>query len=199
MKSVLASIKPKYCELIANGKKRFEIRKTRPKIDTPFKCYMYCTSSDVHECLLLNEGGVQLICAINYKTAIPCGGYIGNGKVIGEFVCDDIQTFKVFENGAVQYWNRYNLEQSGLTYDEVAKYIGINNNGYAWHISDFVIYGEPNEIYEFYSACKNEAENDCSKCIDGGKQNCFALTRPPQSWCYVEELRGLNGFRTKSI
>jgi predicted transcriptional regulator len=28
MKSVLISIKPKYCELIANGKKTVEVRKT---------------------------------------------------------------------------------------------------------------------------------------------------------------------------
>ena len=43
MKSVLISIKPKWCELIASGKKTIEVRKTRPKCDTPFKCYIYCT------------------------------------------------------------------------------------------------------------------------------------------------------------
>lgn len=43
MKSVMISIKPKYCELIASGKKTVEVRKTRPKIETPFKCYIYCT------------------------------------------------------------------------------------------------------------------------------------------------------------
>ena len=40
MKAVLISIKPKWCELIASGKKTVEVRKTRPKIDTPFKCYI---------------------------------------------------------------------------------------------------------------------------------------------------------------
>lgn len=43
MKSVLISIKPKWCELIVNGKKTIEVRKSRPKIDIPFKCYIYCT------------------------------------------------------------------------------------------------------------------------------------------------------------
>lgn len=43
MKSVLISIKPKWCELIANGKKTLEVRKTRPKLEVPFKCYIYCT------------------------------------------------------------------------------------------------------------------------------------------------------------
>ena len=46
MKSVLISIKPKYCELIANGKKTVEVRKTRPKIKFPFKCYIYCTKGE---------------------------------------------------------------------------------------------------------------------------------------------------------
>lgn len=37
MKEVLFSIQPKWRELIANGKKTVEVRKTRPKIETPFK------------------------------------------------------------------------------------------------------------------------------------------------------------------
>ena len=121
------------------------LEKTRPKINTPFKCYMYETKG-------------RVIQTETWPSGRHLKYYDGRGKVIGEFVCYDIQTFKVFENRTVQYWNRYNLEQSCLTYDEVAKYIGINNNGYAWHISDLVIYGEPNEIYEFYSACKEDCK-----------------------------------------
>ena len=44
-KAVLISIKPKWCELIASGKKTVEVRKTNPKLDTPFKCYIYCTKA----------------------------------------------------------------------------------------------------------------------------------------------------------
>ena len=44
MKSVLMSIRPKWCNLIASGKKTIEVRKTKPNIETPFKCYIYCTS-----------------------------------------------------------------------------------------------------------------------------------------------------------
>jgi hypothetical protein len=36
MKSVLISISPKWCKLIAQGKKTIEVRKTRPKIDAPY-------------------------------------------------------------------------------------------------------------------------------------------------------------------
>lgn len=40
-KSVLISIRPKWCEKIVNGEKTIEVRKTRPKLQTPFKCYIY--------------------------------------------------------------------------------------------------------------------------------------------------------------
>ena len=43
MKAVMISIQPKCCELIANGKKTVEVRKTRPKLETPFKVYIYET------------------------------------------------------------------------------------------------------------------------------------------------------------
>ena len=45
MKAVLISIQPKWCELIASGKKTIEVRKTRPKIETPFRCYIYMTAT----------------------------------------------------------------------------------------------------------------------------------------------------------
>lgn len=43
-KAILLSIQPKWCGLIANGKKTIEVRKTKPKIKVPFKAYIYCTN-----------------------------------------------------------------------------------------------------------------------------------------------------------
>ena len=42
-KAVLISIRPEWCDLIMRGKKTIEVRKTRPKLETPFKVYIYCT------------------------------------------------------------------------------------------------------------------------------------------------------------
>ena len=67
-KSVLISIQPKWCELIAYGKKTVKVRKSRPKLETPFKVYIYCTQNR-------RDYGVT------------------QGKVIGEFVCDKIYTY----------------------------------------------------------------------------------------------------------
>jgi predicted transcriptional regulator len=44
--AVLLSIRPEWCALIAGGKKTVEVRKTRPKLETPFKAYIYETSGD---------------------------------------------------------------------------------------------------------------------------------------------------------
>ena len=43
-KAVLISIRPEWVEKIANGWKTIEVRKTKPYLDTPFKCYIYCTN-----------------------------------------------------------------------------------------------------------------------------------------------------------
>lgn len=179
MKAVLISIQPKWCELIASGKKTIEVRKTRPKIETPFKCYIYCTK--------------QKTIADEY-----CGNrnghiYIDNGKVIGEFVCDDIIVDERGENADV--FSKY----AQLSLVEQKKY-GANKPLFGWHITDLKIYYKPKELWEFSSyGCKIVGDccinYDCPNCIDNGWMQppdckidgCY-LTRPPQSWCYVEEL-----------
>ena len=42
-KAVLISMKPKNVELVLNRYETLEICKTRPLLETPFKCYIYCT------------------------------------------------------------------------------------------------------------------------------------------------------------
>ena len=44
MKSVLIRIQPNWVEKVVSGQKTIEVRKSRPKIETPFKCYIYCTN-----------------------------------------------------------------------------------------------------------------------------------------------------------
>lgn len=164
-KAVMISIRPKWCEKIANGEKTIEVRKTRPKLDTPIKCYIYCTQS-----------GVAL------------GAWGKHGKVIGEFTCDRIFPINVFDNGSIQNWLFEHMEQSCLTYEELAGYIGNGETGYGWHISDLRIYGAPRELSEFErpyecNECDAKWATECNACHEEGK-----IKRAPQSWCYVEEM-----------
>lgn len=174
MKAVLISIQPKWCELIASGKKTIEVRKTRPKMETPFKVYVYMTK---HKWIF------KLLPFLKNRFA----------KVIGEFVCDDIIVDERGENADV--FSKY----AQLSLVEQNKY-GANKPLFGWHITDLKIYYKPKELWEFSSyGCKIVGDccinYDCPNCIDNGWMQppdckidgCY-LTRPPQSWCYVEEL-----------
>ena len=179
MKSVLISIQPKWCELIASGKKTVEIRKTKPKTYTPFKVYIYCTKSRK-----------------SYESfAVSGKPYECGGKVIGEFVCDAIEHYTsnctVFES--VLLPSPSELEEMCLTLDEFNTYGTRGKLLYGWHISDLVIYDKPKELSEFWSVdkCLYASEDGCTykfHCFRSGQtKRCGStLTRPPQSWCYVE-------------
>ena len=166
MKAVLLSIKPKYCELIASGKKTIEVRKTKPKIETPFKCYIYETNWKDNSYWKHHHKGKL-------------------GKVIGEFVCDsiDISVVELKPNEIEPcYWKLIN--GSCLTKNELINY-GKYNALYGWHITDLKIYNKPKELSEFCKPCHDSYDPMYgSYCIYCDKRN--KLTRPPQSWCYVE-------------
>jgi predicted transcriptional regulator len=171
MKSVLISIQPKWCELIASGKKTVEVRKTRPKIETPFKCYIYCTA---------NKQGTKDLLEIH-----GTDGKIrkANGKVIGEFVCDRITEYECSSDG---FGELATTCGTCLTYDEIINYCN-GNDLYGWHISDLVIYDEPRRLSEFERACPDNVYS-CDMCRHSGYTGteCTPITRPPQTWCYVE-------------
>ena len=172
-KAVLISIKPKWCELIASGKKLVEVRKTKPKLETPFKCYIYQTKMKWLFNLLRKAGFDNLADKL----------LMGLGKVIGEFVCDEIFPIRVFENGSIQDYMCHRMERSCVPYDDIANYIGNDHTGYGWHISDLVIYDKPKELREFRSY-------NVGLCIDdnGYLMPTHEIKRPPQSWWYVEEV-----------
>lgn len=160
MKSVLISIRPKWCELIANGEKTTEVRKTRPKLDVPFKCYIYCTKSTESDSLwVLNEIGRSKFADKTSKIADVFGAkdvggcYKGNGKVISEFVCDFLEmiTFQKIEEEEIEFEDDISeclTKDACLNIKEAFEY----SHGkplYGWHISNLVIYDKPKELGEF--------------------------------------------------
>ena len=180
MKAVLISIQPKWCELIASGKKTIEVRKTRPKMQETFLCYIYETQGLYH-----GSGGCL---------------FRGRGKVIGEFLCSEVsefeselwddetheritrvlhktdwegypetESFYVAEDGEENYL----CTESCLSWEELRNYIGQGfNTFYGWYISDLILYDTPKELSEFSKYGFGEP---------------VPLKRPPQSWMYVED------------
>ena len=135
-KAVLISIRPMWSQKIMSGQKTVEVRKTRPKMNPPFKCYIY-----------------------------KCG----NGKVIGEFLCDEI-----IEDRTYGHNEEFYRAACMSAYDAAA--YAMQSPMYGWHISDLRVYDHPRDLWEF----------------TGLRETKFGLapgpiTRPPQSWRYVEE------------
>ena len=189
-KAVMLSIRPKWCERIASGEKTIEVRKTRPKLETPFKAYIYCTTGRPDLNIPISqERLMQDYLNTGSMKSLNCPH--GNGKVIGEFTCDQIFPVNVFDNGSIQNWFFEHMERSCLTYEDLADYIGNGKTGYGWHISDLRIYDQPREFTEFRKSCPNDLY--CEDCAMYSNNNgicnngALPLRRPPQSWCYVEE------------
>ena len=162
MKAVLISIQPRWCELIASGKKTVEVRKTAPKLEPPFKCYIYCTKD--------KKGWFHF----GKKARL-------DGNIICEFVCDGIDEFTPTEKGVA--FKRFKaLHDTCLSVAAIRAYLG-SKVGYGWHISNLVIYDSPKALSEFRSW-------NGSVCWEGGYPlPTHEIKRAPQSWCYVEELK----------
>lgn len=184
MTSVLISIRPEYCALIAKGVKTVEIRKTLPKIKPPFKCYIYCTKGDKRRALVSANNSAFEYLVFDWRTAFVAGGSICNGKVIGEFVCDKILN-------VTDVTRDYILDNSCLTVKELKAYAR-GKQLYGWHISGLLIYDHPLYLHYFYSQC---IKQDCEKCgqlqYDASRFAWWCdeqkiIKRPPQSWCYVD-------------
>ena len=179
MKSVLISIQPKWCELIASGEKAIEVRKTKPKLETPFKVYIYCTKDK--ERSFFPPLKKPVFKPMNYVENVR-----GNGKVIGEFVCD-----KIYEIGYDYFYPvgyevsmgeislKELYEKSCLSFNQIDNYLNMEL-GYGWHISNLVIYDKPRELQEF--SVPKEYKTSTQQ-----KQRIYKSgLKVPQSWCYVE-------------
>ena len=175
-RAVLLSIQPKWCELIASGKKTVEVRKNKPKLETPFKVYIYETQGRT-ETPFVDEEGHHV--------------FKGRGQVIGEFTCDKIYDIKPhydIPNFCNQYEYGWKIGEAEdcLSFEELDFYLD-GKCGYGWHITDLKIYDKPKNKVEFCHPCDRDPQCDCRYCVRyaGNKP----ILRAPQSWCYVEQLQ----------
>lgn len=170
MKSVLISIQPKWCELIASGRKTIEVRKTAPK-EVPFKAYVYCT-----------KGKQAMIFESNKNACLTW-----TQEVIGEFICDNVDKLEEQVILGGLYYSKYKdvidcelNERTCLDNFELLNY-SKSKPLYAWHISELKIYDEPRELSEFVTR----------KCVYNGLcgkvYKPIQITRPPKCYQYVTE------------
>ena len=170
MKSVLASLSPYYYYLIGEGIKKIEARKNVPKDPTWSKgTWLYMTKDEQSFSKIPKEFQEK------YRKHF--------GRVGLHFVCEQQVWLLVHPSifaGHPLFYSKA-IEDACLTRDEVERYSG-GKDVIGWHISDLVIYENPRSIGEF-SRPHDYIDQSFRK-----RNSLFkGITRPPQSWCYVEE------------
>ena len=184
--AVLISIRPEWCRLIANGEKTVEIRKTRPRMKPPFRCYIYCSASRTTD----------------PNRILEVHGFDGkirkdNGHVMGEFVCDRIYELEAekcpggsyYAKGQDQATTNMIARQSCLDLKDMHDYLH-GKKGYAWHISDLVLYDMPKKLECFCKPCPEKLYCEDCAMYNENEERCgneaLRLRRAPQSWQYVK-------------
>lgn len=186
MKAVLISIQKEHNVNIFDGSKHFEGRKTLPAI-IPL-------GNHIDNSTTYNPSDSDVICYVYEPKA---GG--GCGKVVGQFVCDFAQTFHT------SFADMKRVAKALCVTEEFAKQYFNRERGYMLRVCVPERYEKLKELSEFTSPewfrdCEKQcpdmermrcpvgdsrkADKMCGWCRKGGKP----ITRPPQSWCYVEEI-----------
>ena len=183
-KAVLASLKPYFYYLVGEGIKGVEVRKTFPKAEDWNKDTFFYMSRDEKSFAKIPKEFQE-----KYRKHF--------GKVGLRFVCDRIVDIP-YSQYFVDYYHTMpqdDLEATCLCMGYIDEYL-LSKDGYGWHITDLVVYDEPRELRDFQLPCDHE--NDCGTCkraiyCSSTRRFCRCdledgLKRPPQSWCYVEEV-----------
>lgn len=217
MKAIMISIKPEWVAKILNGEKTIEIRKTMPKCELPIKCYIYCTKDKnnlLYGSPYFNGSwkvwkdkksikDIALVKGWDAKTGAVYSCDLANGKVVVEFTLNRIGMISFFSNGRCVPID-FEDKKTCLTEKEMREYLK-GNTGYAWYIDNLKIYDSPKELREFSKhgfknlygsgVCGNSS---CPFYLDSNtydlppeclREDQCQIIRPPQSWCYVEEVK----------
>lgn len=165
MRSIIAAIQPFWCGEIASLRKNAEIRKTKPNLTEPFRCYIYCTKAP--KLRFWRSKTYSYVDDRSHNAFDRCG----NGMVIGEFICGGIIPLG---NVSTDPWDRLVGDKYEFKKAVVTEYARLTEqqliayaNGrpcYAWEIENVVIYDEPKPLAD------------------------FGIDKAPQSWCYVKEV-----------
>lgn len=204
MKSIIQSINPEHVFNMRFGGKRFplkriEVRKTSPD-ETPFKAYIYETKQKEKSFISKTIDGVET------KVIIRRGGC---GKVVGEYICRKVEIVRADNMIQAYYSNR---PETRVTDEQLFAYANGRPLKFLY-MEDVIFYDKPKELGEFRYPCVDKYEY-CQGCRYGSiiispDEEEYALyhrgyyenfdtvcnnrvTRPPQSWCYVEELEERN-------
>lgn len=120
--------------------------------------------------------------ATPFKVYTYESGVNGRHKVVNEWICRDITTWLMYM-GLPAHLSKV----ACVSNEYIWKYCDNGNKNICeMHISDLVIYDNPKELSEFHRH-DNTYDNAFGWAFED-RAKSTPIKRPPQSWCYVEEL-----------
>ncbi len=191
-KAILLPIQPRWCELIAAGKKKYELRKMIPNQTVwPVTVYVYQSK---HKW--------------TYSTYDTISDW--QGKVIGKFTFKKATPIltetvkKILEDDCVgmidEPITREVLYGSCVLAEDIIKYVNGKDVIYGWRIDNFELFEKPMNLSDFYTDCCDYLdENQCCRntesccyreyCDVGDYSPCVKEVKSaPQNYCFVEEI-----------
>lgn len=108
----------------------------------------------------------------------------GCGKVVGEMRITANRRINLLGDTLRKGF----IESGCVPYSDLKRYAGESGILWANIIGEVKRYDKPKELNEFTPICKYKGER-CEVCVFNEEAFggcCRTITRPPQSWCYVE-------------
>lgn len=217
MQNILLPISPQSCADIANGNQSIIVKKNMPRIEYPFKCYIYCTKCRQFDSLvgsldtLFYYPELERFVSFADMERDSINADRLNGKVIGEFVCKKIEPFTPDSQDDSELLSKI-IEKSLLSFSDLVNYKGNAPILYGWHISELIIYNQPIEMSDF-ETIDSEKVKHCQyrqrvyqnpDFNNGGQlygssyckkqedwcSKCYkkVLQKAPAQWCYVDKI-----------
>ncbi len=164
MREILMSINPRWVSLIFDGLKTIELRKTSPKIEEPYKVYVYETKGMLEE-PWMDEDGHMI--------------WRGSGMVVGEFVCNRIYRIDCDSNGI---FDRYSVDLFDL---HVHEYLDLFPDSPFAPMSKTCV--TKSEFWEYASGKQlyGWAIEEPKRYANPWELSDRGIKRPPQSWQYL--------------
>ena len=217
MKAILRSIKPYWLYLIITKHKTIEVAKNFPKSENWGGIVeMYCSKDmqsfkqipekdRVWMSKYLGRVACQFVCdeveEFHEWELTPHGKYADSERErLENFLtasCLSVEKLVCYRENLPYYKPLYGWHISDLKiYDkprELSEFWAYNEELHKRYDSeeDFCCYNDTNEYGEALTDCGDAYNNilNCYRCWEEWSGWCHHVTRPPQSWCYVEELK----------
>ena len=198
MNSIMVALTPKQCKLIEEGKQTALAFKTGPKLEPPFRVYMYCKKTRILGELLVRNG--ELVA--QNRGFRETGDVPAAGKVIGEFICNRTQHYSTASYKDAATTSDKEVEKCiRLTYSELMQYES-DCSFFIIKVTSPQFYLQPKELNNFRKPYSYDSEgfvicphsfcpfidNDghykfkCDNCPS--LLNSLTITRAPAPWIY---------------